>query len=229
MWRQIDLAKAASVSQPVISELERGILDDKPIRTVRSVAPALDARLALELRWRGAEVDRLLDERHAALVETAVRQLHRWGWETAVEVSYSEWGERGSYGFVGWHRQRRALVVGEAKWEVAAIEGTNRRHDQKMRLAPRVVRARFGWHPAVVGRLLVLPSNTSARRRIAAHAETFRSVLPARGSELRAWLRTPVGSIAGIWFLPVIASAYGRRRLIGPKRVRCPKESDGRA
>jgi hypothetical protein len=49
------------------------------------IADALDARLALDFHWSGAELDRLLDAGHAALAEWLAAFLGRFGWDVRVE------------------------------------------------------------------------------------------------------------------------------------------------
>ena len=50
-------------------------------------------------------------------------------------------------------------------------------------------------------RVLVLPEDRTARRAIERHAAAVDAALPARSREVRTWLRQPVGSVAGVWFL----------------------------
>ena len=95
-WRQRDLAGRAGVSQAVVSEIERGHIDAKQIHTVRRLLNALDADVRLEVRWRGGEADRLVDEDHARLGGTVAERLERLGWTVRTELTYSEYGERGS-------------------------------------------------------------------------------------------------------------------------------------
>ena len=86
-WRQSDVAALAGVSQTTVSLVERGHLESLTLATVRAVARALGIWLQLEPRWRGADLPRLLDERHAALVGLVVADLRRRGWEVRVEYS----------------------------------------------------------------------------------------------------------------------------------------------
>ena len=64
---QTELARAAGVSHAPISRLERGHAATLPLRTLRAIGGALDMRVELAPRWRGGELDRLLDDRHALL------------------------------------------------------------------------------------------------------------------------------------------------------------------
>jgi len=168
---------------------------------VRAVFAAADARLKLVPWWNGASLDQLLDAGHAALVERALSVLRRLGWATEVEVTYSEWGERGSLDMLAGHPETRAVLVGEAKTAFGSMEETNRLLDVKTRLAPKLATERFGWPPASVSRVLILPSESTARRVVARHRVTLDVAYPARGRTVRAWLRQPDGPLRGIWFL----------------------------
>jgi transcriptional regulator with XRE-family HTH domain len=201
------VARAAGVSQATISRLERGHLDTVSLRSVRRAFSALDARVSVDVGWRGGALDRLLDERHAALVGTLVTVLSAAGWDVAVEVTYSHFGERGSIDVLAVLLQARAAIVAEVKTELTSVEETLRRHDAKVRLAPLLIEERFGWRPLHVSRLLVLPEDRTARRRVARQAALLDRVLPARGQAIREWLRRPTGQLAGLWFL---SGSHGR-------------------
>jgi hypothetical protein len=85
---------------------------------LRRVLAALDAWLVAEVRWRGAALDRLLDEDHATIVALVVSLLTAYGWETRVELTYSEFGERGSFDILAWHAPSRTLLVIEIKTDL---------------------------------------------------------------------------------------------------------------
>jgi hypothetical protein len=202
--------------------VERGRLEQVSLRRLRDVARVLDAEVVMYIRWRGGDLDHLLDERHARLGGIVSGVLARDGWTVLPEVTYSIYGERGSIDLLAWHPVARALLVIELKTEIASAEETLRRHDQKVRLARSIVRERFGWEPAVVGRLLVLPGSTTARRQIARHCALFDRVYPERNVGVRRYVRRPTTrTLAGLWFVPDTTDR--RRRVgIGPrKRVRC--------
>lgn len=188
---------------------------------------ALDARLDLTVRYHGAAIERLLDEGHAGLVAAFLRLLHQLGWETRVEVTFNDYGERGSIDIVAWHRVRRALLVVEVKSEVGSVEGTLRPFDIKCRLAPKVVRHQFGWEPSTVGRLLLLPEDRTARRTVERHRAVFDQKLPSRSRDLRRWLRDPEGIAAGIWFLTIGDRADTKRNPSAIRRVRKPNPRSG--
>ncbi len=204
-WRQVDLAAQAGVSQGLVSLMERGRIDGSSVGSLRAVLAALEVSVWLDPRWRHGLLDRLLDERHAALVGQIARALSGWGWEVVPEVSYSVFGERGSIDLLAWRASSQALLVIEAKTELVSIEATLRKHDEKVRLAPKVAAERFGWRArmvgGVVGGVVVLPSDRTQRRRVDRHAAVLERALPDRGDVVRAWLRMPVGPMAGLLFV----------------------------
>ena len=222
-WRQADLGAKANCSQATISVIERGHLENISVPTMRRVAAELDASLVIEVRWRGAALDRLMDEEHAVLVASVVEQLTEYGWEAQVELTYSEFGERGSYDVIAWHAPTRILLVIEVKTDLPSAEATLRKLDEKTRLARKVAKASFGWDASVVAKLLVMTSSSTLRRRVDRHRSYFAAVLPTRGSALQAWLRRPSGPIAGIWFVSDISTASGIHPRGGRHRVRTPK------
>ena len=66
--------------------------------------------------------------------------------------------------------------------------------DRKARLAPTLARQR-GWPAQHVGRILVLPDDRTARRRIDAFRATFDRALPLRTVDVKRWILTPTASI----------------------------------
>ena len=189
-----------------------------PIGRIRAVAQALDADVVLVVRWRGGELDRLLDEGHAFLLGRTAELLQSLGWQTRSEVSFSVYGERGSIDILAWHAPTRTLYVVEVKSELASVEETLRVHDAKLRLAPRIAAERFGWHAAATARLLVLPDLSTARRRVARHGAVLEGAYPLRGHTIRAWLIAPTP-------LPRSAAAGGLLFLSSTQRARRRKRS----
>lgn len=227
-WRQHDLAAHSGLSQSFVSQLERGHVDRLSVGTLRLVLGALDARAEVEIRWRGGDVDRLLDVRHAALVGEIVGRLRQSRWLTAVEVTYAKFGERGSIDVLAHRPESGALLVVEVKSELTSLEETLRRVDQKVRLAPEIARERLGW--TAVGpasRLLVLPESSTSRDRLKMHAVVLDSTLPVRGLALRRWLEEPVGPVAGIRLLRNINPGAGMRCPGGSHRMRASRDASG--
>lgn len=244
-WRQADLALRAGIGQTTVSLIERGHLEGTPLATLRRVFGALDASIDLEPRWRGGALDRLLDERHAALVGFVVRHLRTSGWETAVEVTFAVYGERGAIDVLAirsaaqagdrhgptYHRpeppgHRRggttALVV-EVKTELTSVEAMLRTLDAKVRLAPELVAARFGRRPSVVGRLVVAPADSTVVRRTRVAADVLEAAIPARGWEVRRWISDPAGPLDGLWLVSSSSLRAVRRDSIAPQRVSRPR------
>jgi transcriptional regulator with XRE-family HTH domain len=219
------LAAAAHVSQATVSVAEHGHVGALSLATVRRLFAALDAGFEGSVLWRGGAIDRLLDERHAQLVGASVARLSAWGWRVAVEATYSIYGERGSIDVLAGHDATRSLLVEEIKTELMSVEAVGRKTDEKLRLARRqLCRERFGWTAIAGARVLVLPSTDTARRSVARHAPVLDALFPARGSQVRSWLRRPTGELSGILFV-----AYINRRDVsgargGCHRVRRPSE-----
>jgi transcriptional regulator with XRE-family HTH domain len=200
------LGELAGLSQATVSLVERGRFDRLSLRAVRALLEALDASAELDVRWRRGELDRLVDRRHAAVVEAAVRWLREAGWLVEVEVSYAAYSERGSIDVLAFDARSVTLLVVEVKSELTAVEATVRKLDEKIRHAPAIAAERFGWRASSVARLLVLPETTTSRRRVHDHAATFATAFPMRAAALRRWLRDPSrGGIGrgGVLFLPL--------------------------
>jgi transcriptional regulator with XRE-family HTH domain len=189
-WRQVDLARQAGVSRTAVSRVERGRADRLTMRMLHAIAEALGARMECRLLWNGEALDRLLDESHAALVETVVRWLTSVGWEVATEVSFSIRGERGSIDVLAFRRATTTLLVVEVRSVVPDVQATFVTLDRKARLAGEIARGR-GWQPSRLGRLLVVREDRTARRRVSEHAATFAGAFPARGWAVRRWLLDP--------------------------------------
>jgi transcriptional regulator with XRE-family HTH domain len=231
-WRQVDLARAAGVSQSLVSDVERGHLERVALGTLHDLAAGVDARASVGLSWRAGDLDRLTDERHAALAEVVARLLRALGWEVHAEVTFSIDGERGSIDLLAWHATTRSLLVVEIKTELTSVEATLRAHDTKHRLA-RVVAGRFGWRPATISRLIVLPDGSTARRRVSRLAALVGPSMTTDAWRVRAWLRAPVGTLDGGWVLSD-TSRDGAIRTIGShhrvrthRKARCERGSTG--
>jgi transcriptional regulator with XRE-family HTH domain len=215
-WRQVDVGVAARLSRSAVSRVERGHLDELTLRAFEAIAGALGARVDLRLSWNGEALDRLLDADHALLVEEMSGRLRRLGWHVAVEVSFNVFGERGSIDLLGYHEPARVALVVEVKSVVPDLQAAIVSLDRKARLAVRIATDR-GWPAAAAGRLLVLPGDRTARRRVAQHAEIFRAAFPARSSEVGRWLADPGRSaFAGLLFVSGARQASARHRVAGP-------------
>jgi transcriptional regulator with XRE-family HTH domain len=218
--RQVDVARRAGVSAAVVSRIERGRLREVSLAALESVATALDIRLEIVARWRGGDLDRMVNAKHAALAEAAIAWLRKQaGWEIRPEVSFSLGGERGVVDLLAWHAATRTLLVIELKTDIVDVGELLGTFDRKRRLAWRIA-ATLDWRPSVVGAAVVITEGRTNRRRVAAHALTLRAALPDDGRRLRAWLAAPAGPSAALTFLPDHRATSGRRGSANPRRVR---------
>ncbi len=216
-WRQSDLAASANVSRSVVGRIENGECREVAIGVLERVVSAVGGTLDVFVRYQGEALDRLLDESHARLVEAVVARLRLLGWEVAVEVTFSRYGERGSIDVLAWHPPTRALAVFEMKSVTPDMQAMLAGLDRKVRLAPTIARER-GWEPSCVARILVLGDTSTNRRRLARFAGTAGAVLPAGTWQVRHWVEDPTApGVSGIWFLaddrPADRTGGGRHRV----------------
>lgn len=201
-WTQARLAAAARLSPAAISRLEHGRLEATTLLVLRRVFSALDARIDLVPRWRGGDLDRLVDARHAGMVETLVRRLSSPpDWIVHPEVTFSIYGERGSIDIIAWHPGRRALLIIEVKSAIGDVGGLVRQVDRYRRLARHIARER-DWSPAFVGVWVVVADGRTARRRFAEHKTTLRRAFPEDGHAMERWLHEPGRDVSSLSFLP---------------------------
>ena len=231
--RQSDVAARAGVSHGTVSLVERGLLGGLTLRTLRCVAAAVGVSVSLSARWRGADLAKLLDERHALMVRDVVARVAALGWQTRPEHTFSLRGERGSIDILAWQAAQRALLLVEVKTRIVDLQDLLSTMDRKRRLAPALARE-LGWEPVGMGSVLVLPDDTWARRVVVRFGPLFESALPARTVDVRRWLARPERSIRGVWFLPdstvrsTTARRAGRQRIrTRPGRLRPPVARSG--
>jgi hypothetical protein len=181
---------------------------------------ALEAELELSVRWRGGQLERLLDEGHAHLIARSADLLERLGWSVRLEVTYETPRSSGSIDVLAFEPQAGALIVIEVKTELLSAESTIRKLDEKSRIAASVATDRFAWPSTTVSRLLVLPGSTSTRRALERRGDLFDRAYPLRGRALGRWLRRPGDGISGIWILPITGHGGGRTELSSRRRIR---------
>jgi transcriptional regulator with XRE-family HTH domain len=213
-WTQQRLASAARVSRSTIGRIERGQADRVPPYILVRVAAALGGTVSVRLLWQGEGLDRLLDRAHADLTERMLDRLQSLDWLATAEVSFNIRDERGTIDILAFHPTTGSLLVIEIKTVVPDLQAMFGTLDRKTRLAVDVARDR-GWQVRSVSRLLVLPDDRTARRRVQQHSATFDATLPARTAEVRRWLAAPAGTLAGVLFLPNGHIASARHRVAG--------------
>jgi transcriptional regulator with XRE-family HTH domain len=221
---QQDAADSSGLSRAKVSQLENHRLEKLSLPELDRSFAALGATLIVGAHWKGAALDRLLDEGHARLVGHVGEELRRCGWEVAFEVTFSEFGERGSIDILGWKAAERALLVTEIKSEMGSMDGLLRPLDVKVRLAPKIARERFGWSGvATVSRLVVMPEDSTQRRLAARHASVLAKAFPIRSREVRRWLQNPLTAMSALWFLSAAQTVNATRNPSAIQRVRKPK------
>jgi transcriptional regulator with XRE-family HTH domain len=198
--RQVDLAARARLARDSVSRVETGRLGGMTIASLDRLVAALDATLVVEVRWRGADLDRLVDRAHAHLANAAAQRVERAGWIARAEVSFNHYGDRGSCDLLALHSASRTLLVVEVKSRIGNVQEMLHRLDVKARLA-NVLARQLDWPvPSSVVRALVLPDDRTARRTLAAHPALF-APFALRGRASIGWLRAPHSDVAGVlWF-----------------------------
>lgn len=218
--RQLDIARAAGVSQTLVSAIERGHGERLAVATLGRVFAALQADIDLVVRYRGGTLDRLLDERHAATVGAVVTRLGSRGWTTAVEVTFNHYGDRGSIDLLAVHPAARTALVVEVKTEITSAEETLRRLDVKVRLGAELARQRFGMPVTRAVPLLAVLDSTANRSRVARLAPLVDPAFPNRSADLRNWLANPGTASGGLLFVRISRGSTGGAGMSGPHRVR---------
>lgn len=214
-WRLRDVADRSGLSPATIGRIELGSIAS--VSVIRAHAAALDIRVEWRVVGRGADVARLLDEEHAAIVETMAASLAGAGagWQAEAESSYSEYGERGRIDLLAFDPVAKVLAVVEVKTELADLQELFGSLSVKARLAPGLGR-RNGWHALRVVTVLLVAATAANRSIVGAHPALFSPFE-------RRWLRagrmpTLEGDRLLVW---IPASAAGRRSwLAGRRRVR---------
>lgn len=206
----------------MVSRIERGHADDHAVRTIRELAAALDIRIDLVPRWRGADLERLINSGHARLHEQVARQFAAMdGWEAVPEVSFSIFGERGVVDVMAWHAVSRTVLVVELKTAIVDVNELIGTLDRKRRLAPRIAQER-GWAPTAVGCWVIVSASSTNRRRVDAYRTVLRSVLPADGRSVARWLRQPSGPMNGLSFWSDAHGGHPKRAAESIHRVGRP-------
>lgn len=220
--RQIDVARRAGISQTSISEHERGHIGGATLDALRRHAAALDVRLDLVPRWRGPDLERLLNNAHSQLHESVARFFSGLaGWVHVPEVSFSIYGERGVIDVLAFHAATGTVVVIELKTDIVDVQELLGTIDRKVRLAWAIARER-GWAVTQVAAWVVVADSHTNRRRVAEHRALVRSAFPRDGRTMAGWLRSPDASIAALSFWPDTAGGNARPRRTTVRRVRKP-------
>ena len=227
--RQSDVARLAGVSRRSVGDLERGLVGGAAVVVLRSVAAVLEARVDIEVRWGGADLDRLLATGHAALHELVGGHLRTLpGWASQAEVTFAIYGERGVVGILAWHAETRSLLIIELKTALGDPQELVAVTDRRVRLARRITAER-GWQPRTVSTWVVFAESPTNRRHVAAHTVLLRGRFPADGRTMRAWLSRPDGAIHALSFFSDVRQRDRTRPTVTTRRVRRTRAERGLA
>jgi hypothetical protein len=187
---------------------------------IRRCIEALDATFELTPRWRGAELDRLLDEEHSALQAAWKTRLEAWGWLVLTEVSFNRYGDRGRYDLLAWQPRLRILLVIEIKTELVDVQALVGGLDVKVRVGPVVAR-QLGWEArSAVVPLLIMSDRSTNRDRIARLGSLF-GRFSLHGRSAVGWLRNPSVPAGGMLIFSDLRPANTRRgKCFGRHRIR---------
>ena len=212
--------KISGVSPSIVSRIERGKIGDIRSDVLRTVAASLEMELDLLPRWRGADLDRLLNAGHAAMHESLARFFAELeGWQAIPEVSFSIYGERGVIDILAWHAASRTVLVIELKTELVDPQDLVSTMDRRVRLARRIAGER-AWDASTVASWVVLAESRTNRRRVERQKAMLRAAFPADGRAIRAWLSQPVGSISALSFWTDPLGVTATPVACQPKRIR---------
>ena len=179
--RQSDVAAIAGVRRDEVIDLERGRCGGLAWHKVKAVAAALGATIGMELRWQGADLDRLLSEGHAAMHGFVGAPAGPAGWESVAEVSFSIYGERGVIDILAWHAATRSLLIIELKTALGDPQALVGTMDRRVRLG-KAIAAERGWHPLTVSAWVVFTESRTNRRHVLAHATLLEAGSPRTGT-----------------------------------------------
>jgi transcriptional regulator with XRE-family HTH domain len=212
-WRLRDVADRARLSPATIGRTELGSITS--VSVVRAHAAVLDMRVEWRVTGRGADVARLLDAEHAAIVETLAATLATAGWQAEAESSYSEYGERGRIDLLAFDPSTKRLAVVEVKTELADLQDLFGSLNAKTRLAPGIGR-RKGWHSSRAVTVLAVAATATNRSIVGGHPALFS---PFEHRWFRGHRLPRFGGDRLLLWIP--AAAAGRRSwLAGRRRVR---------
>ena len=217
-WRQADLGRRAGLSRDTVSRTEAGELQGLTIGSLSRLVEAIDATLVVEVRWHGADLDRLVDQVHAQVQNAAADRLGASGWIARAEVSFNDFGDRGRIDLVAWHPSTRVLLVVEVKSRIGDVQETLGRLDVKARLGATIAE-QLGWgRPSHTVPALVLAEDRTGRRVLVRHEALFRRY-GVRGRTAVSWLRHPVGEPSGLLWFESADSDSARTKRVGRVRT----------
>jgi transcriptional regulator with XRE-family HTH domain len=213
--RIVDVAALCGLSRSEISRIERGESRGTAVIHYDRIAGALGATAEIFIRYRGANLDRLVNAAHSAMHERVGRLFARLpGWIALPEVTFAIGRELGSIDWLAWHAQSRSLLIVEIKTSLVDVQGLLAQMDRYLRLA-REIASQHGWQPATISFWLLFEDSTRNRNAVRLHRSLLATRLPAAGHAMRHWLRMPAGQIRALSFL-----SDSRGKGVRHKRIR---------
>ncbi len=223
-WRQADVARAARLSASSVSRAEGARITSLRLDAITRIAAALDIRIDVVPRWRGGELEQLLNSAHSAMQEQVSRILaHLPQWVFQPEVSFAIYGERGAIDILAFHPASGSLLVIELKTSLIDVGGLIAQVNRYTRLATRVA-TQHGWRATTVSCWVIVRDSSTNRRRAASATMALRTAFPDDGRRMRAWLHEPRGSVRAMSYL---LPSSGRVSTPA-RRVRVPQGSAAR-
>ena len=222
-WRQADLGARATLSRDVVSRVENGELGGLTVGSLQKLAAALGAALVVELRWHGADLDRLVDRAHAQLQEAVVARLRGAGWATDVEVSFNHYGDRGRCDVVAWHAPTRTLLIVEAKTRFGNLQEMIGAMNVKRRLGRLLAEQVGAPDPRTIAVALVVAEHRTGRRILQRYPSMF-APFGVRGRAAAAWIAAPTGAPTGLLWFETLPDSSGSRSY-APERIRARRSA----
>ena len=137
-------------------------------------------------------------------------------WEVATEVSFNEYGERGSIDVRPSTRTRASFSSRRSSRRSGTPQELQSTLDRKVRLAPTISRSR-GWRGEAVATLLVVVDSRTNRATIARLSATFAGAFPSRTSRFALAANSGAqASDSGPLFLNTGPQAVGTQRVERP-------------
>jgi transcriptional regulator with XRE-family HTH domain len=162
-WTQARLARAAAVSQTLISAIERCAVPDLPVSTSVRVLRALDIPFDLRLA-RPLVTGLVRDAAHARCVAYTARRLEAHGFLVKTEVEVHGPGWFGFIDVLAFHPGSHILLVIDLKTELWDLGELQRQLVRYERTAWDAARA-LGWRArSVTGGVLLLATDANDRR-----------------------------------------------------------------
>ena len=135
---QEQLAAVGQIPIDDVGAIETGHVGRVRVDRVRAAFGGVDGRLYLRPWYMGAAADRLLDEDHAAIVEEAASVFARRVWRPEIEITFSQFGERGSIDLFAAYEATRTVAGCEITSAFGSLAETKRALDGKASRGPGV-------------------------------------------------------------------------------------------